>query len=187
MPSKKKMKMTKKTDTTFEQQLFKAADKLRKNIAAADYKQVLLGLVFIKYISETFNELYEKLEADAHSDPEERDAYLAENVFFVPEVARWSHIHNNAKLPSIGEIVDAAIEAIEKENKELRNVLPKVYGKANLDKASLGQFIAIISNTALQAENEKSKDLFGSVHEYFLSETTKEESYWAIYAAVHAR
>ena len=124
--------MTKKTDTTFEQQLFKAADKLRKNIDAAEYKYVVLGLVFIKYISETFNELYEKLEADEYSDPEDRDEYLAENVFFVPATARWSHIHNNAKLPSIGETIDEAMEAIEKENKELKNVLPKVYGKANL-------------------------------------------------------
>ena len=84
-------------DSTFEQQLFKAADKLRKNIDAAEYKYVVLGLVFIKYISETFNELYEKLEADKYSDPEDRDEYLAENVFFVPATARWSHIHNNAK------------------------------------------------------------------------------------------
>ena len=149
--------MTKKTNTTFEQQLFKAADKLRKNIDAAEYKYVVLGLVFIKYISETFNELYEKLEADEYSDPEDRDEYLAEHVFFVPATARWSHIHNNAKLPSIGETIDEAMEAIEKENKELKNVLPKVYGKANLDKASLGQLIDLISNTELQAENEKSK------------------------------
>ena len=141
--------MTKKTNTTFEQQLFKAADKLRKNIDAAEYKYVVLGLVFIKYISETFNELYEKLEADEYSDPEDRDEYLAENVFFVPATARWSHIHNNAKLPSIGETIDEAMEAIEKENKELKNVLPKVYGKANLDKASLGQLIDLISNTEL--------------------------------------
>ena len=171
----KKRKMTKKTNTNFEQQLFKAADKLRKNIDAAEYKYVVLGLVFIKYISETFNELYEKLEADEYSDPEDRDEYLAENVFFVPEVARWSHIHNNAKLPSIGEIIDAAMEAIEKENKELKNVLPKVYGKANLDKASLGQLIDLISNTELQAENEKSKDLFGRVYEYFLGEFANAE------------
>ena len=123
--------MAKKTDSTFEQQLFKAADKLRKNIDAAEYKYVVLGLVFIKYISETFNELYEKLEADEYSDPEDRDEYLAENVFFVPATARWSHIHNNAKLPSIGETIDEAMEAIEKENKELKNVLHKVYGKAN--------------------------------------------------------
>ena len=160
---------------TFEQQLFKAADKLRKNIDAAEYKYVVLGLVFIKYISETFNELYEKLEADEYSDSEDRDEYLAENVFFVPQIARWSHIHNNAKLPSIGEIIDEAMEDIEKENKELKNVLPKVYGKANLDKASLGQLIDLISNTELQAENEKSKDLFGRVYEYFLGEFANAE------------
>jgi type I restriction enzyme M protein len=164
-----------KKDSTFEQQLFKAADKLRKNIDAAEYKYVVLGLVFIKYISETFNELYMKLEAGEYSDPEDRDEYLAENVFFVPEVARWSHIHNNAKLPSIGETIDEAMEAIEKENKELKNVLPKVYGKANLDKASLGQLIDLISNTELQAENEKSKDLFGRVYEYFLGEFANAE------------
>jgi type I restriction enzyme M protein len=162
-------------NTTFEQKLFKAADKLRKNIDAAEYKYVVLGLIFIKYISETFNELYEKLEADEYSDPEDRDEYLAENVFFVPSNARWSHLHDNAKLPSIGEIIDEAMEAIEKENKELKNVLPKVYGKANLDKASLGQLIDLISNTELQAENEKSKDLFGRVYEYFLGEFANAE------------
>ncbi|MDA8969991.1 type I restriction-modification system subunit M [bacterium] len=161
--------------TTFEQKLFKAADKLRKNIDAAEYKYVVLGLIFIKYISETFNELYEKLEADEYSDPEERDEYLAENVFFVPSNARWSHLHDNAKLPSIGEIIDEAMESIEKENKELKNVLPMVYGKANLDKASLGQLIDLISNTELQAENEKSKDLFGRVYEYFLGEFANAE------------
>ena len=95
---------------SFEQQLFKAVDKLRKNIDAAEYKYVVLGLVFIKYISETFNELYEKLEAEQYSDPEDRDEYLAENVFFVPSNARWSHLHNNAKLSSIGEIIDEAME-----------------------------------------------------------------------------
>ena len=109
--------MAETINNTFEQQLFKAADKLRKNIDAAEYKYVVLGLVFIKYISETFNELYEQLEADQYSDPEDRDEYLAENVFFVPAIARWSHIHNSAKLPSIGETIDEAMEAIEKENK----------------------------------------------------------------------
>ena len=95
---------------SFEQQLFKAADKLRKNIDAAEYKYVVFGLVFIKYISETFNDLYEKLEAEQYSDPEDRDEYLAENVFFVPSNARWSHLHNNAKLSSIGEIIYEAME-----------------------------------------------------------------------------
>jgi type I restriction enzyme M protein len=165
-----------KTETSnFEKQLFKAADKLRKNIDAAEYKYVVLGLVFLKYISETFSELYEKLAADEYSDPEDRDEYLAENVFFVPYNARWQHIHNSAKLPSIGEIIDQAMEEVEKENKELKNVLPKVYGKENLDKASLGQLIDLISNTELQAENEKSKDLFGRVYEYFLGEFANAE------------
>lgn len=167
--------MTKRETSDFEKQLFKAADKLRKNIDAAEYKYVVLGLVFLKYISETFSELYEKLAADEYSDPEDRDEYLAENVFFVPYNARWQHIHNSAKLPSIGEIIDQAMEEVEKENKELKNVLPKVYGKENLDKTSLGQLIDLISNTELQAENEKSKDLFGRVYEYFLGEFANAE------------
>ena len=167
--------MSKKSNTSFEQQLFKAADKLRKNIDAAEYKYVVLGLVFLKYISESFSELYNKLKTDEFSDPEDRDEYLAENVFFVPQESRWDHIHNSAKLPSIGEIIDQAMEAIEIENKELKNVLPKVYGKANLDKASLGQLIDLISNTELQAENENSKDLFGRVYEYFLGEFANAE------------
>lgn len=89
-----------KSKNTFEQDLFKAADKLRKNIDAAEYKHVVLGLIFLKYISESFNELYQKLEADEWSDPEDRDEYIAVNCFFVPKLARWEHIHANAKLPT---------------------------------------------------------------------------------------
>ena len=154
----------------FESQLFKAADKLRKNIDAAEYKNVVLGLIFLKYISDSFEELYEKLEQDEYSDPEDRDEYLAENIFFVPEKARWKNIQAQAKLPEIGKILDDAMDAIEKENKELKNVLPKVFGKPNLDKTSLGELIDLISDTALKAENENSKDLFGRVYEYFLGE-----------------
>ncbi|MFD1014412.1 type I restriction-modification system subunit M [Winogradskyella rapida] len=164
-----------KTKNTFEQDLFKAADKLRKNIDAAEYKHVVLGLIFLKYISESFDELYQKLDADEYSDPEDRDEYIAENTFFVPKLARWSHIHAQAKLPSIGQTIDEAMEAVEKENKELKNVLPQVYGKANLDKAALGELIDLISNTELQAENENSKDLFGRVYEYFLGEFANAE------------
>lgn len=167
--------MAKKDNSSFEQKLFKAADKLRKNIDAAEYKHVVLGLVFLKYISESFTELYNKLEADEWSDPEDRDEYIAENVFFVPKEARWSHIHSQAKLPTIGQTIDEAMEAIEKENKELKNVLPQVYGKANLDKTSLGELIDLISNTELQAENQNSKDLFGRVYEYFLGEFANAE------------
>jgi type I restriction enzyme M protein len=145
--------MAKKDNSSFEQKLFKAADKLRKNIDAAEYKHVVLGLVFLKYISESFNELYDKLKAEKWSDPEDRDEYIAENIFFVPIKARWEHIHNQAKLSTIGQTLDEAMEVVEKENKELKDVLPQVYGKANLDKTSLGELIDLISNTELEFYN----------------------------------
>lgn len=167
--------MAKTDNSTFEQKLFKSADKLRKNIDAAEYKHVVLGLIFLKYISESFTVKYNELKADQFSDPEERDEYLAVNIFFVPKEARWENIHANAKLPSIGQTIDLAMEAIERENKELKNVLPQVYGKANLDKTSLGELIDLISNTDLQTENENSKDLFGRVYEYFLGEFANAE------------
>lgn len=159
--------MVKEQNRNFEAQLFKAADKLRKNIDAAEYKNVALGLIFLKYISESFQELYDKLSKDEFSDPEDRDEYKAENIFFVPEQARWKNLQAKAKLPTIGQELDDAMESIEKENPELRNVLPKVFGKPNLDKTSLGQLIDLISNTALKATIENSKDLFGRVYEYF--------------------
>lgn len=167
--------MAKEQNWNFEAQLFKAADKLRKNIDAAEYKNVVLGLIFLKYISESFQELYDKLEADQYSDPEDRDEYIAENIFFVPEQARWKNIQAKAKLPTIGQELDDAMEAIEKENSELRNVLPKVFGKPNLDKTSLGELIDLISNTSLKATTENSKDLFGRVYEYFLGEFANAE------------
>ncbi len=169
--------MNKKESGTsgFEAQLFKAADKLRKNIDAAEYKYVVLGLVFLKYISESFEDLHGKLEKEEFSDSEDRDEYLAQNIFFVPKEARWEYIHSSAKLPTIGEILDNAMEAVERENKQLKTVLPKVYGKANLDKASLGSLIDLISDTELQAEHENSKDLFGRVYEYFLGEFANAE------------
>ena len=167
--------MAQDKNSNFEAQLFKAADKLRKNIDAAEYKNVALGLIFLKYISESFQELYDKLAQDEFSDPEDRDEYIAENIFFVPEQARWKNLQAKAKLPTIGQELDNAMEAIEKENPELKNVLPKVFGKPNLDKASLGQLIDLISNTELQVENTKSKDLFGRVYEYFLGEFANAE------------
>jgi len=167
--------MVKKQNGNFEAQLFKAADKLRKNIDAAEYKNVALGLIFLKYISESFQELYDKLAKDEFSDPEDRDEYKAENIFFVPEQARWKNLQAKAKLPTIGQELDDAMEAIEKENPELRNVLPKVFGKPNLDKTSLGQLIDLISNTELKATSENSKDLFGRVYEYFLGEFANAE------------
>jgi type I restriction enzyme M protein len=103
------------------------------------------------------------------------DEYIAENVFFVPKLARWEYIRDQAKLSTIGQTLDEAMEVVEKENKELKNVLPQVYGKANLDKTSLGELIDLISNTELKAENENSKDLFGRVYEYFLGEFANAE------------
>ena len=162
-------------NNNFEAALFKTADKLRKNIDAAEYKNVVLGLIFLKYISDSFQELYERLEQDAYSDPEDRDEYIAENCFFVPEDARWKNLQAKAKLPEIGVAIDAAMEAIEKENTELKHVLPKVYAKPNLDKASLGQLIDVISDIELKAQNENSKDLLGRVYEYFLGEFANAE------------
>ncbi len=117
-------------DEPLEKQLWKSADKLRKNIDAAEYKHVVLGLIFLKYISDAFEELYEKLKAGegeyAGADPEDKDEYKAENVFFVPEKARWAYLLSQAKQPTIGKIVDEAMDAIEKENSSLKGVLPKV-------------------------------------------------------------
>ena len=159
----------------FEQTLFKTADKLRKNIDAAEYKNVVLGLIFLKYISDSFSDLYTTLESDEYSDPEDRDEYMAENIFFVPKDARWSSLQEKAKLPEIGVEIDNAMSAIEKENIELKHVLPKVYAKPNLDKTALGQLIDVISDIELQAQNEHSKDLLGRVYEYFLGEFANAE------------
>ncbi|MEA3465540.1 MAG: class I SAM-dependent DNA methyltransferase, partial [Thermodesulfobacteriota bacterium] len=162
-------------NNNFEASLFNTADRLRKNIDAAEYKNVVLGLIFLKYISDSFQELYDKLEKDEFSDPEDRDEYLAENVFFVPPNARWKNLQAKAKLPEIGVAIDDAMSVIEKENAELKNVLPKVYAKPNLDKSSLGQLIDVISDIELKAENEHSKDLLGRVYEYFLGEFASAE------------
>ncbi len=158
-----------------EAMLFKSADKLRKNIDAAEYKNVVLGLIFLKFISDSFQELYDRLDSDEYSDPEDRDEYLAENTFFVPPTARWKSLQEKAKLPEIGVALDEAMDAIERENKELKHVLPKVYARPNLDKTALGELIDLISDIALKAENENSKDLLGRVYEYFLGEFASAE------------
>lgn len=155
-----------------EKQLWKAADKLRKNIDAAEYKHVVLGLIFLKYISVSFEELYQKLmgEVAEGADPEDREEYKAENVFFVPADARWTHIVSKAKDPQIGKYVDAAMDTIEKENSSLKGVLPKVFARQNLDPASLGELIDLIGNSTISSANTKSADVLGHVFEYFLGE-----------------
>ena len=157
-----------------EKQLWKTADKLRKNIDAAEYKHVVLGLIFLKYISDAFEELHTKLKSGkgeyAGADPEDKDEYKAENVFFVPEIARWSFLQSKAKLPTIGKEVDNAMDAIEKENPSLKDVLPKVYARGNLDPTSLGGLIDLIANIALGDAKARSADILGHVFEYFLGE-----------------
>lgn len=157
-----------------EKQLWKAADKLRKNIDAAEYKHVVLGLIFLKYISDAFEDLYARLKAGAGeyagADPEDKDEYKAENVFFVPAPARWSHLLAKAKQPDIGKTVDEAMDAIEKENNELKGVLPKVYARQNLDPTSLGELIDLVGNIALGDAKARSADVLGHVFEYFLGE-----------------
>lgn len=154
-----------------EKQLWKAADKLRKNIDAAEYKHVVLGLIFLKYISVSFEDLYAKLqqEVDLGADPEDREEYKAENVFYVPQEARWSNLVSNARSPQIGKIIDDAMDTIERENPILKGVLPKVFARPNLDPTGLGELIDLIGNSTLNTATN-SADLLGHVFEYFLGE-----------------
>lgn len=163
-----------KTEEPLEKQLWKAADKLRKNIDAAEYKHVVLGLIFLKYISDSFEGLFAKLQAGqgdyAGADPEDKDEYKAENVFFVPPQARWSFLIAKATQPDIGKFIDDAMDAIEKENPSLKGVLPKVYARQNLDPINLGGLINLVGNIALGDAKARSADVLGHVFEYFLGE-----------------
>ena len=155
-------KKKEKKQEPIEKQLWKAADKLRKNIDAAEYKHIVLGLIFLKYISDSFEELYAKLKAGegeyAGADPEDRDEYKAENVFFVPPSARWSYLRSRAKLPEIGKDIDNSMDAIERDNGSLKGVLPKVYAKENLDPVSLGELVDLISNICLLYTSPSPRD-----------------------------
>lgn len=169
-----KNNINEKKEEPIEKQLWKAADKLRKNIDAAEYKHIVLGLIFLRYISDAFDDLYIKLKSGEEeyegADPEDKDEYKAENVFFVPEKARWKYLQSRAKFPEIGKDIDGAMDAIEKENPLLKNVLPKVYARGNLDPASLGGLIDLVSNIALGDAKTRSADILGHVFEYFLGE-----------------
>jgi type I restriction enzyme M protein len=159
-------------DLGFEDKLFQAADKLRNNMDAAEYKHVVLGLIFLKYISDAFDELHARLvaEADKGADPESKDEYVAERVFWVPKEARWSHIQANAKQAGIGQIIDDAMVAIERDNPSLKGVLAKNYGRPQLDKQRLGELVDLISTIGFGSEEHRSKDILGRVYEYFLGE-----------------
>ncbi|HEY2406572.1 MAG TPA: class I SAM-dependent DNA methyltransferase [Polyangiaceae bacterium] len=154
----------------FREQLWASADKLRGNMDAAEYKHVVLGLIFLKYISDAFDQLHVKLAADPKSEPEDRDEYLAENVFWVPEKARWKALQAQSKLPAIGKKLDDAMEAIEADNPSLKGTLPKEYARPQLDKRRLGEVVDLISKVGLVDDQHTSRDLLGQVYEYFLGQ-----------------
>jgi type I restriction enzyme M protein len=157
-------------DLGFEAELFKVADKLRGNMEPSDYKHVVLGLIFLKYISDAFDTKYQALMAEDPAFAEERDEYAADNVFWVPKDARWSHLQSNAKLPTIGTMIDDAMRLIEKDNESLKGVLPKDYARPALNKIMLGELIDLISGIAMNESSGASKDVLGRVYEYFLSQ-----------------
>jgi len=159
----------------FEQKLWQSADKLRNNMDAAEYKHVVLGLIFLKYISDAFLEVHKKLETDEYADPEDKDEYTALNVFWVPTKARWNYLQDHAKQPDIGKLIDDAMDAIEKDNPQLKGVLPKDYAREALDKKSLGGIIDLIGTIGLGDKESKSKDILGRVYEYFLGQFANAE------------
>jgi type I restriction enzyme M protein len=170
------------TETTgatvgYEAQLWRMADALRGSMDAAEYKHVVLGLIFLKYISDAFEEQHAKLVAEQAqgADPEDPDEYRAENIFWVPPEARWAHLKAQAKQPTIGQLVDDAMAAIERDNPALQGVLPKDYARPALDKSRLGQLIDLISNIRVGDEASRAKDVLGRVYEYFLSQFASAE------------
>ncbi|MED4015525.1 class I SAM-dependent DNA methyltransferase [Sutcliffiella cohnii] len=159
----------------FEEKLWAAADKLRNNMDSGEYKHVVLGLIFLKYVSDSFNEKWEEL-MDLDPDfAEDRDAYMAEGIFWVPANARWSFIAEHAKTPEIGKVVDNALDAIEKENDTLKGVLPKSYARPELDKRILGEIIDLFTNMNVGGKEAKEKDILGRVYEYFLGKFAANE------------
>jgi type I restriction enzyme M protein len=166
-PAKTKKETNGGANLGFEAQLFQAADKMRGSMDASEYKHVALGLIFLKYISDAFEAKHAAIKADGE-DPEDRDFYIADNVFWVPKEARWSHLQANAKQPTIGKLVDDAMLAIESANTSLKGVLPKDYARPALNKQMLGELTDLISKIGMHEGADKSKDILGRVYEYFL-------------------
>ncbi|MGO1477195.1 N-6 DNA methylase, partial [Alkalibacterium gilvum] len=156
-------------DLGFEKEIFKAADKLRGNIDASEYKNIVLGLIFLKYISDSFEERYNELKEEGDGFEEDRDEYLAENIFFVPEKSRWDYIAKHATEPEIGQVIDQAMISIEEENDRLRGILPKNYARPELDKRRLGEVVDLFNNLKLK-EHGNSKDILGRTYEYAIAQ-----------------
>src|SRR5438034_4654905 len=155
----------------FEAKLWAAADALRNNMDAAEYKHVVLGLIFLKYISDAFEAKHAELDAQRGqgADPEDQDEYRASSIFWVPKEARWSHLRASAPQPTIGTLVDDAMTAIERDNPSLKGVRPKDFARPGLDKQRLGQLINLVSDIALGSSAARAKDTLGRVYEYFLA------------------
>lgn len=153
----------------FEREIFAAADKLRGNVDAAEYKNVVLGLIFLKYISDSFEEKYRELLDEGDGFEEDRDEYMAENIFFVPKEARWDYVASKAMTAEIGQVIDRAMVAIEEENDRLRGILPKNYGRPELDKRRLGEVVDLFNNLKLK-EHGNSKDILGRTYEYSIAQ-----------------
>jgi type I restriction enzyme M protein len=166
---------TRNNDTSanlgFEAKLWAAADALRNNMDAAEYKHVVLGLIFLKYISDAFEAKHAELQAQKAqgADPEDPDEYRAASIFWVPKEARWSHLKASAPQPTIGTLVDDAMAAIERDNPSLKGVLPKDYARPGLDKQRLAQIINLVSDIALGSAADRARDTLGRVYEYFLA------------------
>jgi type I restriction enzyme M protein len=159
----------------FEAKMWLAADELRGQVDAAEYKHVVLGLVFLKYISDAFEEHHSQLAKTHPDEAEDRDAYKAEGVFWVPKEARWSYLQANAKQPTIGKTVDDAMDAIERDNPSLKGVLPKDYARPSLDKVVLGRLIDLVGTIGLGDKENRSRDVLGRVYEYFLGQFASAE------------
>ena len=167
---------TKSKELSIEDKLWKTADALRGSMDASEYRNVVLGLIFLKYVSDSFETKYEELvKSDYPEDAEDPDMYLSENIFWVPQDARWSLIQQSAKTPQIGEVIDNAMDEIEKSNDSLRGVLSKNYSSPDLDKARLGEVVDLISDIKLADSNDKQSDVLGRVYEYFLNQFASSE------------
>ena len=163
--AKKKNENT--TSIGFEEVIWRAADKLRGNLNASEYEGVVLGLIFLKYISDKFEVKFKELSEDEYADVEDKDEYEADGVFFVPQEARWHVISLAAHTPEVGRVIDDALQAIERENPKLKGVLPGNYARPELDKRRLGDVVDLFSNIEMYASGEE-KDLLGRVYEYCL-------------------
>ncbi len=162
--------------TGYEAELWQMADTLRGSMDAAEYKHVVLGLIFLKYISDAFEERHAAVLAEwGEAAAEDRDEYIAENIFWVPPKARWTHIKTQARQATVGQIVDSALAGIERDNPALKDVLPKDYARTALDKQRLGQLIDMVSNITVGDEDARSRDVLGRVYEYFLSQFASAE------------